>query len=432
MVDAYLYISIDGGEPLDPQTVYGIQFDTSIYSAINKGTLILKDTTGDIFASLSFLIGSEVNVQIVGSEDGGNPTTKVNLPPLYIKDFENDYSINASINAGFITIKLYSKWFFYQDFTDHAYAPNITSKIIQTIVEDSTRGFALTVDTEHFGTSSDVGNVPRYKCGIGDFDFIDKYLKPLCCIESSPTYFFSRNNKICLESFNSLYGKKASTLIIPNMKIGDSVSSEIQSYAKSVGTSSMIFALKFYPSVGSGRDGSCIFKSVYPDVYLFDDFLHVNQVIQTMPSVKISKKTDTKSGNAIPINKYLSMGVTGTDTTLYNMKFIEDIKAITYNKNENLNQMFMLQVITNFCGDSVFLGDTIECFIPSVSKVTGSLDISKQHWLSGKWLVSDISHVVENGKVNVVSSVLTLMRPTLVLDETKTSVTSLSSMARIS
>ncbi len=432
MENSFLYVQVDG-EILDTNSIYSAEFSSDIYNIVDKGTLILKDTTGAIFSNFKFLIGTQVDIQIVGkSVDGSDIDTKINLPSLFIKSFNDDLSLNMASNAGFITLKLTSRWTLYQDFTDHAYAPNCISKIMKTILEDSTRGFSLTIDTDRFGTSSDSGSVPRYKCGIGDLDYMEKYLKPICCIEESPTYMFSRAGKICLQSFSNLYSKKASVLIIPNTKVANSLTEKIKNYATSVGAESLLFAAKMLPSVGEDKDGNMVYTSLYPDIYLFDDMLHVNQVIQTKPSIKITKKTGTKSGNAIPVNKYLSLGIVGTDTRLYNMRFIEDIKSLSFNRNENLSQMFQTRIACSFCGDMLEDGDTVELYAPPYQDTSGKKVTDKQHWLTGKWLVSEIVHAVEKGHVDMVTSVLTLIRPTFTLDESKTSVTTLPYMARIS
>jgi hypothetical protein len=79
--------------------------------------------------------------------------------------------------------------------------------------------------------------------------------------------------------------------------------------------------------------------------------------------------------------------------------------------------MFTVTITSLFTGYLAHVGDTAELFI--VPLYDAKEKKFKDHWLNGKWLISNIEHYSAEENIRTLMSKTTLIRPTYVGKEDK-------------
>ena len=155
--------------------------DVAIFNSIDMTLPELSfkiiDMDGLYLSQLDLYIGATVGIDII---EGNRNLEKSSLSGHSFGDFVitkifDGFESNNESMGGFIQVWCKPAWYLFGRYQGHAYPPMKLSELIKQVCSDANDNVKLIIEDDRFASSSDPGNVPRYKCGESDLDFIQIY-----------------------------------------------------------------------------------------------------------------------------------------------------------------------------------------------------------------------------------------------------------------
>ena len=117
--------------------------------------------------------------------------------------------------------------------------------------------------------------------------------------------------------------------------------------------------------------------------------------------------------------------IDATSNEAYPNRLLPDALALARNSDNNVIDFIQLDIIVNGAVDGFVAGDTTMLITP-LRKVGENADeeTSKKttHWINGKWLVKSIMTKQERCNPDKTTSIITVVRPTLIYNVKKTTI----------
>lgn len=433
LIEPHTQIAIDK-IPIDPNNIYDVTIESSLWEILPKLSFKIKDMTGSELAKFKIRIGSLVEIStldctihketITLSTNNTSEYTEEDLkalqsmhyvppkdgdfyPTLFVvKDIFNGFEYNSP-NAGFIQVECIQAWDLFVNKKDTGYKSKI-SDIIKQVLKDSNKNNGLKLDklddTEYFAQSSDNGEVVRHSAGLCDLDFIKERLLPYLNVNKKDAHFFldifgyphltnyemmfSKNPKIFAYLKDNLNNKQAELLT----KAIESTSAEDKFPIEDI-------------KIGLGRADNPF------GIYSFYSFIKLGKTLPCLNGVTnddfISEKRTSENGkDFIPISNPVFNSTQTSQFSAIPRWYCDSDKMLLFNSLEHFSEKRVeAQIEINYFSESLRIGDTLELF----SSYSGS----QSHWINGKWIVTKIKYFMmkdEYGKDVQNKMIITLMR----------------------
>jgi hypothetical protein len=413
--DPRFIISFNGIE-LNEALVDSFSVDYSIDSIFPTGELTINDNNGLFFAGFKLSLFSCLSVTVKEANPKSDYAGQsFSLGYFYVVNISSSTERNPKLLQGKVVLKLVHQWAIMQNYFNHAYPAENLSKTIKRVLEDSLRGFIIDYEEDDISISDDLGKCPRYKYNIGDADFIEQKILPYYCSLGEACWaFLNQSNYFNLKSFSKMYSASPSLLYTSDME-------SLPLDTSSLGSFKQILQFNFEDiSIGNSED---LAKNICPKITF--DYERAHRIKSMTGSYSI--KTDSNSPY-FPFDKNYYSSYDGsisgfyTNSKIYKNHFLDDDIALNKFDYRDSIKMFATKGNTNF-STQVEVGDVVYLEVPidSLSKTDGST-ITKEHWMSGKWLVYGICHYTSGG-VNKAKSNLVLIRPNFVFKKDDTNIT---------
>ena len=385
-------IYIDG-ERIAPQSVQSFKLTVNVKNLLPIGELVIQDNGGSFLAGLGVKIGSIVTsfLEDVPQNSDGLGDVKLDAPKTTAKPDALTPLVVCRINgsnkncnesmAGNLTLSLAHPWAIFKSFVNHAYPPQTLGSLIQTVVDDKSRGYPISVGT--IDTTDDTAGTPRYKCGISDDEFLTLLLLPFLTSDANPMYSFIDDiGKYNLRSFENLYKVEPTVALVPNMATWSAVS---EAYME---TNQTIKSFASYTDLALDIGGSAIremLSALSPKVYFEDTVSGSIKSGILRKSFKLGKK------NYLPINKTLMDLGPVSNGYMYQFRTMEDAVGLMQNSTRFLNDLISVAATSMFLGVSLPVGATANLFVVPTEEKKKKVT----HWLSGRYVVTEKTYYTD-------------------------------------
>lgn len=398
------------GIPVESRLISQLAVFCSIDERYPYAVVNVKDDGGDFLAKFQGLsIGSEIGIRVAETQkpetlqevaEQANTVGAVTFTPFVIASIgeDPDQLANAS---GIIQILAVHPWFFYRDYSSHAYKGLPNSDIIKNVLKGSDRMWKFNFDTEsrrkQFDESDEDGSIPRYKASQDDISFIEENLLPYTSIHGQPPLFWiDELNAPQFHSSASLFDQKSKAVAaVNNYTVIGEYSDAIKTLADDCGGVIYLFnALRI--KIGD-EDFNAFLPMIKPGVATdTNTYTGMSITAHFEPQVKISNRPCF-----LPIHQKV---VTQPKTSLNVManRLVKDSMAATRYSMKDFYQLFRVQISGDFIGEQILTGDCISLFFQAKD--------DKTHWLSDKWLVAGVKHYMTMANSSL-QTTLTLCRP---------------------
>jgi hypothetical protein len=394
-----------------------IQFDDyagfHLYSSINEGLpygyFKIFDREGTTFSKFENIqTGAECFIEIV-SVQNGNPV--VEFPLFYVLKVENKMETNIGKIAGYIKVWFGHLWFLLKDTTNHMYKPMNNGKLIKKVLENKDRGVEFKIDeNKHFSATDDKGLISRYKICETDWDFIQNKIIPYTTIKQLPAHFFcDEMGTFYLKSFKDLYSENSKYLFKPDMEQANrkDVSEKIAKIIRNNGINEQL-GHGTIKELEVNINNVILNKELYPSFYLENNT--TGKFIKG--GKKIANKAKNKDGDLLPLEDATMGKITGSSVKVINNRQLADAMNLIFQTGKYIDTMFSVTITSQFCGHQYHIGDNIEIFVVPLYNIDEKK--FKDHWLSGKWLVSKIEHFSDEDDFRTMMTKTTVIRPAFV------------------
>lgn len=421
------------GLPLKSNTLKSFEFLCDIDNHLPRGILKLSDDSGQAMSEFTGIyIGATVQIiftDTTADSDADAEEKTVTLCTLMVASIGEKPKDLAHI-SGAIEILCVHPWEFYKDFSTHIYKGKAHSELIKDICSNEDRGWKFKIDAKNFDTSDEKGDIPRYKCGDSDYDFIINKVLPYTTISQSPPLFWvDEQNQVKLKSFNTLFKESAvcmATVQDSYDKSDNSKENTIFNVVKQFNGHVFMF-------------DSGMIKIGDEDIGQFlrpmkgQGFMDMNNMTGSTiagglePTLKIGKDSASAVAAKLPVTAKVFTGQ--TDKKMFINRNVADMAKLATNTSSQFYNMFRLELAGEFCGEYIHTGDTVYVYIEQSDDRANDTNKKLSHWISDKWLVKRVKHIFENtesggrGRTQV-----TLCRPTFMLKTSKVYMPMLSSM----
>lgn len=394
-----------GGRLLPSTNVETFEIVTSIEDILPKGVLTLNDQNGALIQEFQGLeIGSPVVFTTVGiSEDDKD----IQFGPL--ANLTLGANPNIMTMVGKPELLLGHKWELQRDQSTHIFKGKPNSDIIKEILDDETRGFAIPYQDKQFQSSDEKGDIPRFKCGIDDYNFITKRLLPYTTIKSQQTFFWiDEYGYARLDSFDNMMVESPKALLVPQNQnelgeekdkinaLLDSCEGNLVPYSGieiKVGDENISTIIKSLKSRAL-IDGNTMLGSIFEGTI--------------KPSLKTGTDTGSLIGSKLPMFAW-DFNDAKTDFKIFANRNSADASAFAINSTRQFINMFRINLTTFYCGDTLKTGDTVYLYVRSSEHEDDGKN-GKTYWMADKWLVFKTRHYWSKEKRNMYSNLL-LVRP---------------------
>lgn len=434
LIEPHTQLAIDK-IAIDPNNIYDVTLETSIWEILPKLSFKIKDITGSELAKFKIRIGSLVEVSTLdASTHKETITLSTNEPSEYneddlrllknmyyvppkdsdfyptlfvVKDIFNGFEY-SSPNAGFIQVECIQAWDLFINKKDAGYKSKI-SDIIKQVVKDSNRNNGIKLDkiddTEYFAQSSDSGEVIRHSAGLCDLDFIKERLLPYLNINKKDAFFFidifgyphltnyelmySKNPKIFAYLKNNLNAKQSELLgsAIESTSAEDKF--PIEDIKIALGRTDNPFGIyNLYSITKMGKNLNST------TAVINDDFISENRVVED------------KGKEFIPISMPVFNSTQSSQFSVIPRWYCDSDKLLLTRTLEHLGEKRIeAQIEINYFSESLKVGDILELF----SSYSGA----QSHWINGKWIITKVKYFMmkdEYGKDTKNKMIISLMR----------------------
>ena len=394
-----------GGRLLPSTNVETFEIVTSIEDVLPKGVLTLNDQNGTILQEFQGLeIGAQVCVTTVGiSEDHRD----IQFGPLA--------NLTFGVNPNYLTmvgkpeVLIGHKWELQKDQSTHIFKGKPNSDIIKTILNDETRGFTIPYQDKQFQTSDEKGDIPRFKCGIDDYNFITKRLLPYTTIKNQPALFWiDEYGYARLDSFDNLMLESPKALLVPqNQNLMGEEKEKVSSLLDSC-EGNLVPYSGIEIKVGD-ENISTIIKSLKTRA-LIDGNTLLGTIFEgsIKPSLKVGSDSGSLVASKLPMFAW-DFNDAQTDFKIFTNRNAEDSSAFAINSTRQFVNMFRVNLTTFYCGDTLKTGDTVYLYVENSKREDDGVN-RKTYWLCDKWLVFKTRHYWSKENRNMYSNLL-LVRP---------------------
>lgn len=434
LIEPHTQLAIDK-IAIDPNNIYDVTLETSIWEILPKLSFKIKDITGSELAKLKIRIGSLVEVSTLDASthketitlSTSNPAeyneddlkllkNMYYVPPkdgdfyptfFVVKDIFNGFEY-SSPNAGFIQVECVQAWDLFINKKDAGYKSKI-SDIIKQVIKDSNRNNGIKLDeidnTEYFAQSSDNGEVIRHSAGLCDLDFIKERLLPYLNINKKDAYFFidifgyphltnyelmySKNPKIFAYLKNNLNAKQSELLgsAIESTSAEDKF--PIEDIKIALGRTENPFGIyNLYSITKMGKNLNSV------TAVINDDYISENRVVEN------------KGKDFIPISMPVFNSTQSSQFSVIPRWYCDSDKLLLTRTLEHLGEKRIeAQIEINYFSESLKVGDVLELF----SSYSGA----QSHWINGKWIITKVKYFMmkdEYGKDTKNKMIISLMR----------------------
>lgn len=427
----YATITINN-EVIHPQKMKSTQIVFSMENHLPVFQMSFVDSSGDVLSNLPFTMGSPVKFTVWEAEIPGTilnsdkPPKELASYNFIISKMYGDDVANPNVIGGYITVIAVHPWQFFKDYTPHCYAPMKASELIRKVVEDDSRGYELKMDDESKDTDTTC-KYPRYKTNESDLDFVLNKVLPFATINNAPAYFFATDkNTILLSSFQELINKSVKAVLVPTQLDDKLKLAEYASIAENFGLQSVLKYVGLQHAIGGGT-GTDYVSKLLPKFYMEDLGTHKLLAANKRPTTKMSKGDSIFTGNKVPLKDTTFGGMNPTSSTVLMNRETDDQINLAINFGRDLDKMFRVTLNTEYSVD-LTVGAVVYLYVPSYQKT--ELGTNAIHWMTGKWLIYQTMHVVQQtgDKIN---TELVLVRPTFSMNEQKTTLADVDSYLEV-
>jgi hypothetical protein len=401
MINAVARITLNDITDIDVEDFVGICFYDFLNEGLPYGYFTVNDKSSLYINEFENLqIGARVNIKLENVQDHKDTLT---FPTFHILKIEDDFALDPFKFAGTLRVWFGHPWFLFKDDTNHAYNPMNNGKLIKKILEDKKRGLKFEINKDLFLDTDDTGKFSRYKVCESDWDFIKNKVLPFTTIQQLPPLFFCSLLKKKEETkykfaFNlgtsaDLFKQNSKIMITPTQE----VLTEENNYKEigkncsknNIDPSSDIY---YFQSIQLKILNEKDIKLIFPRIFVDD--IKRNKSLKLGSKVKnnLAKKSGSTFGNLLPLDTLFMNTTNGTSVSLIKNRRLLDALSLILSSTKNLDNIFNIIVETNFCGDKITIGDTVELFVPFIK-----LDEKEKiPWIKGKWIVYGIESYTNN------------------------------------
>ena len=180
-------LDIDG-LTLTPKDLHEVSIYFSLDRTLPELTFKILDSNGTQISSLYLYIGAKIGVKLC--ELRGEKDEPTQYMDFIVTRFFDGFEQKDEFMTGYIQVWCKPAWYMFGTYQGHAYPPMKLSELIKAVCSNAIEDVGLVIKDENFETSSDPGNLPRYKTGESDLDFIEQKLLPYTNIDDSNAFFF--------------------------------------------------------------------------------------------------------------------------------------------------------------------------------------------------------------------------------------------------
>lgn len=408
-----------GYDLLEEDIIKSFEFVADEDALLPRCVIRFKDNSSKRITEFNGLsIGSRLTFTVIdNSAQNRDKKLKFNFTPLVIGALASRIDDFVSNNAD-IELLCEHPWKMFQDFSSHAYASKTNSEIIKGLVENNSKGFEFEkIDTNLFLDSDESGNIPRYKCGESDLDFIVKKLLPYTTINKKPPLFWiDEVNRVRLSTFNEMYSKESIAIGLPD---DDGVVKGEKLEGKGSKYNNNIITLKKIRIDIGDEDTAAIIKTLKAECSFEDPMIGKTFTGVLSPKIAIGKfkSTEGMQTGFLPLSQMAMLTANATDKKFFIHRNLDDQIALATNTQEIFNRFFKIEVEANFCADILKTGDNIDIYSSKIKTKHDTLT----HWVNGKWHVKAVRHCLDIENYTLYSK-LTLIRPSFVFNTKNTSI----------
>lgn len=425
MLSPYLSISIDG-LPLLQNQIKEVSLYSSVDQTLPELTFKLDDTQGTQISQLQVYVGATVGVSLInmGKDTSKEPTTIGNADNIKYLNFVitrifDGFEHNEPKLSGYIQVWCKPSWYMYGNYQGHAYAPMKLSELIKQVCSDTNQLNELIIEDDNFNTSSDPGNVPRYKCSESDLDFIEKKLLPYTNIDDSNVFFYvDWFNAPHLTSFAKMIKQEESFLITPPTDQSDTVRDAVSKLTSSKCITEARPWSNIEIDIGND-DLKKAFGKLKMQVTLQNNQTGKVYIANQQPSVRLGSNSGDNYNSKMPLSAIKMELIEATSSDIYPNRILSDALSLARNGDTQLVDLMRLKVTFDSIVDNVDVGSTAYLLTPLRTIIDDPdnpiSDADKKRtvfWLNGKWLIQSIQLNQTDGDPNKCSTIMILDRPT--------------------
>ena len=404
---------------IPPRNLEDVAIFNSIDMTLPELSFKIVDMDGLYLSQMDLYIGATVGIDII---EGNRNLEKDSLNGHSFGDFVitkifDGFESGNEAMGGFIQVWCKPAWYLFGRYKGHAYPPMKLSELIKQVCSDANDNVKLVIEDDRFASSSDPGNVPRYKCGESDLDFIEQKLLPYTNINDSNVFFyldwFNRPN---LTSFARLISQEPKVLIYPHQGIANTVQNKISDMVKQKGITEYYSWQKINLTIGND-DVRKSFATMKKRVVLENNETGKVYIANQQPKAKMGKDSSPTYFAKMPFNALTMEYIEATSNEAYPNRLLPDALAMARNSDNDVIDLIQLEVIVNGAIDDFVAGDTIQLLTPLrkiSSKDDEELAKKNMHWINGKWLIKSVMMTQKKCNPDEVTSIITVVRPTLV------------------
>ncbi len=218
-------------QQISTDRIESIYIDFDVEKLVPKAQIVILDLSGNSLNSAEINLGTKVNISIVEQDNGILKEFK--FEDFYVQNFDATFPFDdvETYLANRMVLDLAYEWEIKQDYSSHAYPAEIASKTVLRTLKNSTRGFQISYDKKDVVTTTDLGLKPRYKYGLGDKDFIEQKLLPLCRNGEEACYcFLNESGWFYLTTYAAMMGNDSECCLVTDMS--EFSKSEIENMGK--------------------------------------------------------------------------------------------------------------------------------------------------------------------------------------------------------
>ena len=406
--------------------------EVSLYSSIDMTlpelTFKIEDNGGTHAALMEIYVGAIVAVQVIDFNDNLNDDAKSGYPYMQfiVTKILDGFEHNDDTLSGFLQVWCKPAWYMFGTYQGHAYPPMKLSELIKKVCQDANGSAKLKVEDENFANSSDPGNVPRFKTGESDIDFIEQKLLPYTNIDDSNVFFFvDWFNKPHLTSFARLISQTEKVLLIPPQMISSSVEKTVTKISEQKGINEVYSWGSIKLTVGDENIRNA-FATLKEQVTFENNETGKVYIANQQPKAKLGKDSSPNYNAKMPINAISMEYISATGSKTFPNRLLPDALALARNDDNNVIDFMQIEVSVNGIVDKVAAGDTAFLLPPlRLNKDENATDEEKKkkiHWITGKWLIKAIQVSQTDGKTENATSLLELVRPTMQFSSEQTTI----------
>jgi hypothetical protein len=397
-------------------------------------TFKINDTDGDFLSKLDVYVGATVGIDII---EGNRNLEKDSLTARTLCDFVvtkvfDGFEFGNEQMGGFVQVWCKPAWYLMGNYQGHAYAPMKLSALIKKVCEDANPNIRLKIEDERFTDSSDPGNTPRFKCGESDLDFIEQKLLPYTNIQDSNVFFFlDWFNRPNLTSFAKMVSAEPKVIVYPSIGIASTVQDKISKIVEQKGITEYYAWDKIQVKIGD-EDLKKSFATMKKKISLENNETGKVYIANQQPKARMGKDSDKAKMAKMPFNAMTMEYIEATSNEAYPNRLLPDALAMARNSDNDVIDFIELIIYVKGTADGFTCGETLLLLTPlrrvRVDKndeskpVAEELNKKNTHWLSGKWLIKSVLMQQEKCNPDECTTVLTIVRPTLIYNVDTTTI----------